>query len=158
HAPLAAPELKPLPTLAPLLLGGAVPRWYESVEEVRKQAGLPAGTAARLAAAWQIGRVYALSATPTLREVPVQIDYYFLGDNLVGYGLRFFVQSETDRKLWDDLIAQGRQQYGPPRHEANGSVDWLLPQLAVHAALTDSAAMSSMSKRPTQLANVHWTV
>ncbi|HJZ83655.1 MAG TPA: hypothetical protein VKN99_00595 [Polyangia bacterium] len=158
RAPLGAPELKPLGALAPIVLSGKSPRWYESVDEVRKQAGLPAEAKLVTSAAWQIGPVYSLASTPNLGPVPTQLDYFFLGDNLIGYAIRFLVEDAGSQKLWDDLAAQARKSYGPPAKQADGDTDWALPRLAVHASLSYSDALTHMRKHPVHMANIHWTI
>ena len=158
RAPLAVPELKPLPAMAEVVFGGATPRWYESMQEVRVQADVPDSVQPRISTAWRVGPAYALTTTPTLDKVPVQVDYFFLGDNLIGFGIRFFVADGAHRELWDRIIEQARKRYGLPQSEVNENIDWTLPHLAVHAALTSSGAASSANSPPVFLGSMHFTV
>src|SRR5262249_57019159 len=122
------------------------------------QAAVPADTRPRVSTAWGVGAVYSLTTTPTVGKVPLQVDYFFLGDNLIGFGLRFFVADGPERDLWNQIIEQARNRYGAPKSEVSDNIDWALPHLAVHAALTNSPAMTSMNKRPVHLGSIHFTV
>ena len=156
RAPLVAPELKPLAAIAPAILGGAAPRWFESADEVRKQAGLTDKFITNVA--WNVGPVYSLSATPLVAGQRAQVDYFFLGDNLVGYGIRFFVDEGPSEKLHQDLLGQARAAYGPPKAAAPGNLDFAKGQIVAHFSLNDSPAMVKVRKRPVKLLTAHFTI
>jgi hypothetical protein len=158
RAPVTAPVLRPLAPLDQVVLGGSVPRWYASADDVRRLAQVPARERFVRQTAWHLGAVYTLMTTPQIGEVPAQVDYYFMGDNLVGYGVRFFVEQPAAQTLYDTVVGEARKSYGKPAKESLGSLDWQLPELAVHLALTDSPAMTQLHKRPVKLAQMQWTV
>jgi hypothetical protein len=155
--PLAAPALKPLPVLAPHILGGKTPRWYMSVAEVREQTGIKQQRIVENAA-WQIGLVNSLPDLRKIDDVASQVDYMFLGDNLIAYDVSFYTMEEKGQKLLAALREQTAKAYGEPKHKDDVNTDWLLPQMVVHMAVTNPAGLSKAAGHPVQRVQVTWTV
>jgi hypothetical protein len=140
-SPLAAPELKPLAALAPHVFGGKVPRWFESVDEVRQQTGLK-DTRLGQNVAWKLGPSYSLSELRKIDEIQTQIDYFFMGDNLIAYDVSFYSEEEHGQKLAAAIRSQAEKAYGTPKSQDKENTDWILPHLIVHLAVTSPAQLA----------------
>jgi len=157
RSPLAAPSLKPLPAIAATVFGGKTPRWFASMDEVREQTGL-AKTRLSENVAWQIGPAYSITDLRKIDDVMSQIEYLFLGDNLIGYDVSFYTEDEKGAKILTALREQADKAYGPAKHHDTVNTDWTAPQLAVHLAVTSPAALAKMRGHPVQRVDMTWTV
>jgi len=157
RSPLSAPSLKPLPAVAASVFGGKTPRWFASMNEVREQTGI-LKTPITMNVAWQIGIAYAIPDLRKIGDVVSQIDYFFLGDNLIGYDVAFYAEDEKGTKILNALREQAEKAYGPAKHHDTVNTDWTAPQLAVHLAVTNPPAVSKMRGHPVQRVQMTWTV
>jgi hypothetical protein len=157
RSPLTAPSLKPLPAVAANVFGGKTPRWFASMNEVREQTGI-SKTPITENVAWQIGMAYSIADLRKIDGVMSQIDYLFLGDNLIGYDVAFYAEDEKGTKILNALREQAEKAYGPAKHHDNVNTDWTAPQLAVHLAVTNPPAVSKMRGHPVQRVQMTWTV
>lgn len=155
--PLAAPELKPLPVLAQSVFGGKTPRWFESVDEVRQQTGLKD---ARLTQniAWRLGPSYSIPELRAVEGIMTQIDYFFIGDNLVAYDASFYAENDKGQKLTAALKSQAEKAYGQPKSQDNENTDWVMPHLVVHFAVTNAMQLAKGRGHPVWRVQVSWTV
>jgi hypothetical protein len=156
-SPLSAPELKVLPVLAPHVLGGKAPRWYQSVEETRQQTGLKD---ARLTPniAWRLGPSYSMTELRRIDEIQTQIDYFFMGDNLVAYDVSFYVEEAKGQKLTEAVKVQAEKAYGKPKSQDKENTDWTLPHLVVHIAVTNPVQLSKSRGHPVFRVQASFTV
>ena len=155
--PLEAPELKPLAVIAPHVFGGKTPRWFESLDEVRQQTGLKD---ARLTqnVAWRLGPAYSIPELRAVDGIMTQIDYFFIGDNLVAYDVSFYAENDKGQKLTAALKSQAEKAYGQPKSQDKENTDWMLPHLVVHFAVTDALQLAKGRGHPVWRVQTSWTV
>jgi hypothetical protein len=155
--PLEAPELKPLPVLAQNVFGGKTPRWFESVDEVRQQTGLK-DTRLTQNIAWRLGPAYSLPELRPVDGILTQIDYFFMGDNLVAYDVSFYAEEEKGQKLSAALKSQALKAYGQPKSQDNDNTDWTLPHLVVHFGVTSPLQLAKARGHAVWRVQMSWTV
>jgi hypothetical protein len=156
-SPLAAPELKPLPVLAPHVFGGKAPRWFESIQEARQETGLKDAHLTQNVA-WRLGPSYSMTELRRIDDIQTQIDYFFMGDNLVAYDVSFYIEEAKGQKLAEAVKTQAEKSYGKPRSQDKENTDWVLPHLVVHVGVTNPNQLSKSRGHPVFRLQASFTV
>ena len=133
--------------------GGALPGWF--ARQGQLVAPLKGGRAVETPA-WDLGVVQGVLTSVAIPGVqaPIDAEHLFIGDNLVGFGLRFRVADRADDQLFDRLRSELVEVLGAPETLAPGVEKLRAPELEGYIQRHPSPALTQALKKPVAVARL----
>ncbi len=159
----ALPPQRPTKTAAALqelasVLGHGrtgLPGWFSRRSQLAAQ--LKAGHTVETPA-WDLGVAQGVLISMPVAGIqsPIDVEHIFLGDNLVGFGLRFRLADPADIQLFDRLRAEASKVVAEPGQVEPGVEKMANADLEVHIQRHPSPALTQAFKKPVDVARLHY--
>ncbi len=131
--------------------GSALPGWFARQGQLALQGGRAVETPA-----WDLGVVQGVLTQVAIPgvQLPIDAEHLFVGDNLVGFGLRFRVADRADDQLYDRLRSELVKALGAPEILSPGVEKLHAPGLEVYIQRHPSPALTQALKKPVTVARL----
>ncbi len=108
--------------------------------------------------AWDLGVAQGVLISMPVPGIqsPIDVEHIFLGDNLVGFGLRFRLADPADIQLFERLRTEAVKVLGQPSQLSAGVEKLANEDLEVYIQRHPSPALTQAFKKPVDAARLHY--